>query len=373
MSMKVVFRADASLQIGTGHVMRCLTLAGALRARGASCHFICRVMPGHLIGKIRQSGFAVIELPAPPEKNRNKASDFRAEPHYLDWLGVPLLDDACQTRDALNDMQRIDWLVVDHYAIDAVWESEVRAYCRKLMVIDDLANRSHICDLLLDQNLGRAPSDYLQLVNDNCRVLAGPRYALLRPEFAEWRARSLLRRSSKPVPRHLLVTLGGVDQDDKTSQVIDFIDKYCTLDELDISVILGIHAPGFEKVKQKAAAARHKTTVLSNVDNMAELMARSDLAIGAAGGTSWERCCMGLPSIVLILAANQTDVGNALQECGCASVIPDSPLNFADTFKAAWISLENPELLHGMSESAAKIADGLGTARIAEGLSNFDA
>src|SRR5690606_35975420 len=188
-----------------------------------------------------------------------------------------------------------DWLIVDHYALDARWESQQKDFCGRLAVIDDLASRPHSCDLLLDQNLGRRMQDYSHLVADNCELLIGPDYALLRPEFISARKHSLERRE-KPVLRNLLISMGGVDKDNVTSHVLEAL-KPCLLpNDTRISVVMGANAPWAGLVQQQAAMMPWCTEVVFNVDNMAQRMAESDFAIGAAGSTSWERCCLGLPA-----------------------------------------------------------------------------
>ncbi len=289
--MKVVFRTDASLQIGIGHVMRCLTLADALRASGAECSFICREHPGNLLEQIRQRGYAVLGLPASSADPIPRDLEEAAESNHSSWLGSDWATDAAQTRVGAGETA-IDWLIVDHYAIDARWEQALRPICRKLMVIDDLADRPHDCDLLLDQNLGRDVSDYRKLVPDDCTVLVGPRYALLRPEFAALRDYSMRRRAI-PQLKHLLITMGGVDQADATGLALEAL-KDCQLPGgSHITVVMGPHAPWLERVQLLAAQMPLSTDVKVNVHNMAQLMADSDLAIGAAGSTSWERCCLG--------------------------------------------------------------------------------
>ncbi|HET7775514.1 MAG TPA: UDP-2,4-diacetamido-2,4,6-trideoxy-beta-L-altropyranose hydrolase, partial [Azospira sp.] len=291
---RVVFRVDASLDIGTGHVMRCLTLADALRRRGAECSFICRDLPGHLAETIRARQYAVALLPHLCEEQEPLNA---GGPPYGSWLGVSWSQDAAQTRLALAGMVA-DWLVADHYALDARWESGMRPVCRHLMVIDDLADRPHACDLLLDQNLGRTPGQYGALVPHGCRVLIGPEYALLRPDFAKYRRDSLMRRQ-EPALSQLLISLGGVDKFNVAGQVLDALSRL-PLPTCHLKVVLGPHSPWVEQVRQQASAM-DRVEVLVNVDDMAALMAESDLAIGAAGTTAWERCCLGLPTITLVL------------------------------------------------------------------------
>jgi UDP-2,4-diacetamido-2,4,6-trideoxy-beta-L-altropyranose hydrolase len=330
--MKIAFRADASLQMGSGHVMRCLTLADALRAQGAQCHFISRAHPGNLIGAIHQRGYKVNSLVAPVNKaqaaiktiaptSQSTQPHQPSEPAHAAWLGDTWQADAKVTAAVLETMQP-DWLVVDHYALDQRWESALRPQYKKLLVIDDLADRPHGCDLLLDQNLGRQPQDYAGLVPTHCQVLTGPHYALLRPEFAALRPYSLQSRYARPALRELLITMGGVDQPNATGQVLKAL-KTCALPtDCHITVVMGLTAPWLANVRELAAQMPWHTEVVVNVNDMAQRMADSDLAIGAAGSTSWERCCLGLPAIVLVLAENQIESSKALHADGMAVVVP---------------------------------------------------
>jgi UDP-2,4-diacetamido-2,4,6-trideoxy-beta-L-altropyranose hydrolase len=200
--MRIAFRADASPQMGTGHVMRCLTLADALKGRGAQSTFICRPHAGHLLDLIKQRGHEAIVLsPA------DDAFTAPADPFHAKWLGTDWASDAAQTEQSLGN-QVVDWLVVDHYALDCRWEQEMRPHTRRIMAIDDLADRPHDSDLLLDQNLGRTAQDYCGLLSSHTQTLIGPSYALLRPEFIQWREYSLQRRA-QPQLKHLLITMGG--------------------------------------------------------------------------------------------------------------------------------------------------------------------
>lgn len=357
-AQSILFRTDASLDIGTGHVMRCLTLAEALRERGASCRFVCRAHPGNLIDLIRQRGFAVHALLHDPNWRPSELA-----PAYASWLGADWRTDAEQTKVGAG-ATAVDWLTVDHYALDARWERQLRPVCRKLMVIDDLADRDHDCDVLLDQNLGRHAENYVSLVLRSCTVLAGPRYALLRPEFAALRPYSLIRRSS-PQFKHLLIAMGGVDMDDATGKVLDAL-RICPLPEdCRITVVMGSHAPWLAQVRTKAATMPRPTEVQVNIRDMAILMADSDLAIGAAGSTSWERCCLGLPTIVILLAKNQFENGKALEAAGLAIVIPSphvSPCKLAESLASALHNILGDYAK--ISSQCTAISDGNGVQRL---------
>lgn len=366
--MKVAFRVDASLQIGTGHVMRCLTLAAVLQEVGAQCHFICREQPGNLIELIRQRGYAVNALPASSRINIDDEPIAESQSNYATWLGMDWTIDAAQSKVGVGETA-VDWLIVDHYALDIRWEQMLRPMCRHLMVIDDLANRAHDCDLLLDQNLGRDERDYDQFVPKSCTLLMGPHYALLRPEFAALREVSLRRRAI-PQFKHLLITMGGVDQADATSKVLEAL-KECPLPaDLYITVVMGQHAPWLEQVKYVSAQMPLSTEIKCNVENMAQVMAYSDLAIGAAGSTSWERCCLGLPSMIGVLADNQIFIADALQASGAAKTFV---VNEKMTTLRSVIGelADDPGEIARMSTCAANVTDGVGANRIAAALVNI--
>ncbi len=302
--------------------MRCLTLAQALRDMGAKCHFICREHAGNLLDLIRQRGFEAQALPTHVVLREKLVQQDAIGENILAhaaWLGADWQTDAEQTKNAIGDVV-VDWLIVDHYALDVRWEAALKPHYQKLMVIDDLADRQHGCDLLLDQNLGRTDQHYADLVPTHCKVLVGPQYALLRPEFSELRQYSLARRGT-PQLKHLLITMGGVDKDNVMGQVLAALTGCALPTDCRITVVMGQHAPWLTQVRKQAEQMLWTTEVLVNVDNMAKLMAESDLAIGAAGSTSWERCCLGLPTLVIVLAQNQYQGAIALSQYGCALAI----------------------------------------------------
>ena len=357
--MRIVFRADASVQIGTGHVMRCLTLAEELRRQGHQCAFICRDHKGHLADLIAQKGFE-LHLLAMPEQTDKLVKNQQA-PAYTDWLGVPWQADAEQTRQILLQ-HKVDWLVVDHYALDAHWERQTAQAVCQITVIDDLADREHDCAVLLDQNLGRAVSDYYQRVPLSCKKLIGPQYSLLRPEFAEFRPASLERRRTSELKR-ILISLGGVDRTNVTGQVLDAFSNITLPSDTELDIIMGTAAPYLDAVKQQAFDLPFQATVNVSVSDMAERMCRADLAIGSAGGTAWERCCLGLPSVLIVVAENQISGSDALVRAG-AALTPerDKPLSLALTMVLERLSTRtNLSRITGAAES---VTDGNGAPRV---------
>lgn len=361
--MHIVFRADSSQQIGTGHVMRCLALADALRERGVGCTFICRPHAGHLLDLIARRGHKAVALPTLEAIEVTAAlPPSEASAAHLAWLGTDWATDAWQTKKLLSN-QAVDWLVVDHYALDHKWERELQPYCTKLMVIDDLADRPHECDLLLDQNLGRKRADYDGLVKAGTTALIGPAWALLRSEFSQLRPYSLARRANPQLSR-LLITMGGVDKDNATGKVLSALQNCQLPTGMKITIVMGPHAPWLQQVKAQAERVQVPTQVLVDVDNMAQLMADSDLAIGAAGGTSWERCCLGLPTALLVLAPNQYAGAQALLHHGAATILDNAEelqRFFNGIHFAALLSSE----LRKMSAACAALTDGNGAIEVA--------
>lgn len=378
--MKVAFRTDASLQMGSGHVMRCLTLADALKAQGAQCHFISRAHPGQLLDLIRQRGHMANSLPALVQLAQAAIKNDYIQPDestealaHAAWLGCDWQTDAAQTADILATLHP-DWLVVDHYALDKRWESALQRHYKKMLVIDDLADRAHNCDLLLDQNLGRWPQDYASLVPANCQVLTGPHYALLRPEFAALRDYSLKRRANSQGKqiKQLLITMGGVDLPNATGQVLEAL-KACPLPaDSCITVVMGATAPGLAQVRELAGQMPWPTTVLVNITDMAQHMADSDLAIGAAGSTSWERCCLGLPTLIVVLAENQQPGAQALEAAHAARLI-GAVSDIATQLPLAVRELIDSACQMRMSHAASVITDGHGVEKILAAMGVFNA
>lgn len=361
-----LFRVDASLLIGAGHVMRCLTLADRLRVEGADCSFVCREHVGHLCDLIEGRGYTVHRLPVGESLSTHRGADvLRSD--YGGWLGTSEEEDAALTAGLIAPDTPLDWIVVDHYALGARWERALRLSCRKMFAIDDLANRAHDCDVLLDQNLGRSSSDYADLVPPHCQRLIGPEYALLRPEFAALRAASLARRTDGQC-RDILVTMGGVDADNVTGSALTALDSAALPADTRVTVVLGASAPWIEAVQTQARGMRLKTKIIVSVNNMAELMRDADLALGAAGSTAWERCCMGLPTMQVALADNQRHIAKALTDHGAAVWVERH--HWANAVGTACATLLiRPEAMIAMSKAAAAVTDGLGANRVARSLS----
>lgn len=354
-----IIRADASIEMGTGHVMRCLTLANALMGEGHDCHFICRDHPGNLANVIRESGFGVSLL----EKPAAIIADDKGLAHAA-WLGCSQAQDARQVIDELESLGFSDvvCLIVDHYALDITWERLLRDRTGRLMVIDDLFDRQHDCDILVNQNLGATNTQYKQLVPTHCRILAGTRYAMLRPEFQQLRHRSIEKKSQSH-PKQLLITMGGVDPDNYTGRILEKL-KICHCETLSkIVIILGDTAPHKKSVAILAASMSLDIEIKVGVRNMAEIMADTDIAFGAAGSTSWERCCLGIPTLLFVIADNQSKLAESLEQHK-AIVRADINAN-ADRFCASFQRLlMDVDHYRATSEAAALLCDGEGAGRV---------
>ena len=343
--MKVIIRVDASLKMGTGHVMRCLTLAQVLKENGGDVEFICRKHEGNLIDKIHSSEFAVHELRLCEE------IEFDNKLAHSHWLGATQQQDADDCIDILK-VEKTNWLIVDHYALDEQWQKKLKPYYEKLMVIDDLADRKHQCDILLDQNFGRSSKDYEILTLKSTKLLMGPKYALLRPEFEKLRQYSLDRRK-KANFKSLLINMGGTDPDNITEKVIEKLQAANLPKNVIITIVMGKTAPHLQSVKRCASELPYYSEVKVDIDNMAEIMANADIAIGASGSTTWERCCLGVPTLQLITAYNQEFIAQKLDKINAIKLV-----NIDELVK----NLENFQYwMKAIGENASKVTNGSGS------------
>ena len=292
--MIAVFRVDASTQIGSGHVMRCLTLAQKLKKeKQADVYFVMRLLEGNLIELVKSKGFTVFTLPKAPLNDGLKG--------YAKWLAVTQMQDAEETNAVISQLPKIDLLVVDSYAIDYEWESMLHPYVKQIMVIDDLANRKHDCDILLDQNYSyNMHHKYDGLVPKTCQKYIGPQYLLLREEF--YKVKKHLKKRDGSI-NNILVFFGGSDLTNETKKAMEAI-KLLNKPEIKVNVVVGASNKNKEQIKE-ICSSDEQFTFYCQVENMAELMNEADLAIGAGGTTTWERCFMELPSIVISIADNQ--------------------------------------------------------------------
>lgn len=296
--MNIVFRVDSSRTIGSGHLMRCLSLAANLKKEyNANIYFICRDLDGNLARLVLDNRYNLILL------NRTEFNEILQG--YGKWLTVTQKYDAEECIAILRQKSIFaDKLIIDSYAIDSEWEKMLRPFTKEIMVIDDLANRKHDCDILLDQNLyADMEFRYVGLVPKQCNLLLGPRYALLREEFYIAEKKKRVRDGSI---NNILVFFGGVDATNETKKTLRALDLL-KWEPLRVNVVVGSSNP--HKIEIKDICDKHSNwNYLCQVDNMAELMNEADLAIGAGGSTTWERCFLGLPAMVIAVAENQVQI-----------------------------------------------------------------
>ncbi len=327
-----VCRADGSARIGLGHLVRSAALADALTLAGWQCIFaVARESVGAAAALLKAWPVIILDDPAA------EAASLRHR-----------LPEGCGL------------LVVDHYGRDADFERACRGWAERILVIDDLADRPHVCDLLIDQTPGRTPVAYRDRVPAHCRVATGSDFALLRPQFRRLRPAALARRRVASPPRRLLVSLGGADADDLTSRVIDAASAL----PLAIDIVMGAAAPHLAAVKERAAKAGDRIRVHTDVTEIGALMVEADIAVGAAGMSAWERCCLGLPSLVLVAADNQRPGATFLAERQAALVIDEGGPPGVDLIaKGLHRLFHDAALRRDIAARAASLADGRGVLR----------
>ena len=345
---------DASRKVGTGHMMRCLALANEAKQRKWECIFVLRHPEDRIVEYISSFDHRVKKLSSEDDEKITQNTTAHG-----DWLPVSQVQDANETAEVICDLKP-DWIIVDHYALDAIWFTIIEKTNTKIFVIDDLGDRELICDLLLDQNLGASAEKYDGKLPINCRLLLGPTYALLRSEFKDWREHSVKSRLDRNI-ENILITMGGVDADNHTLQILKEISKSDYARKCALTVLVGGSYPHTKKLHEFLQTSKLKVSVLSNVNNMAHLMCESDLCIGAAGSTSWERCCLGLPTITFTIADNQIKIAEQLSQRNVAIY---SDLTSLLTDFERFFDISGKELRRSLSANSYQICDGLGVPRV---------
>lgn len=351
--MNVLIRVDASMQIGSGHVMRCLSLADELRVRGAQVSFVCSKLPGQLDRQIQSRGYSVHMIGETEELPQD----------HWSWIRMNSERDAQATLQWVKrDMA--DLVVVDHYALDANWEATIRSSQARIVVIDDLADRSHDCDLLVDQNLYEDPmTRYMGRLSPRCQCLFGPAYALLREEFLKVRLRTHPRNGAL---KSILVSFGGVDATNETVKVLRGIETLVVERGLVLDVLIGplcSHSEEIRRVANHLPGAR----VHENAQDVTQFMKNADLAFGAGGTTTWERCCLGVPTLVTLVAENQVLSVKALEREGAVRCLGRAEELCSRDYYQALKNLRAGELSE-MSKKAMQLVDGQGGRRVVEHL-----
>lgn len=300
--MRVAFRVDSGTAIGAGHLVRCLTLADELRDRGADVHFVTRKHPGHFAELARERQFRVSELPGAVGPTPDPAT----------WIGTSQEADAADTLHATDGAHPLDWTIVDHYALDATWHRAIRPATRRILAVDDLADRTLAVDAVLDHNYDATHRDY-RAVAPAARLLLGSRYCLLPRAIRTMR--STVQGPTRPRSEAtIVVSLGGSDPSNATTDVLTMLhDVLASVHHVD--VVIGRAHPAIAAAAEGCQLLANATLHIQT-DLMGSLLARADVAIGAGGTSTWERLHLGVPSIVLPLAANQVATIQALAEAG---------------------------------------------------------
>lgn len=359
---RVVFRCDASAQIGGGHLARCMALARALRARGAEIELATRGLP-HRLKDLLVSGTGAVVHDLPDASAPERALRDAGEPlPHANWLGVSQRIDAEHTLALLRERPPADWLVVDHYALDARWEHAVKAHAHQILAIDDLADRDHACDALLDQNFFLdADSRYTTRVPRTAELMLGPKFALLREEFAKERAAIALRDGAL---HRIFICFGGFDRIAQTLRALDAIEA-AALGHVAIDVILGNDDPQRAEVERRCALKENWRTHV-DASNVAALMAHADLGIGASGIMNWERAALGLPAVIASVAENQHVVARDLAADRACIYLGSAEDWRQETLAGLLRGLHGtPSLLLALGARAARLGDGRGAQRVA--------
>ena len=330
----LLIRADASAAIGTGHVMRCLALAQAWQDAGGRAVFAMAQGTDPIHERLTRELCQVINVGGVGNDLRQTVS--------------------------LAQESNCEWVVVDGYQFDGDYQHGLKDAGLRVLFLDDYGHSHHYAaDLVLNQNVSATPTLYSNRQRDT-RLLLGPRYATLRREFSPW-----INWERKPASdcHRLLVMMGGSDQANVTATVIEGL-RQAAIDNLDVTVVVGGSNPHFAELQALAASSRLKLQLLRDVSNIGELMAAADIAISAAGSTCWELCLLGLSSLLIDVADNQSAVAKALHQRGCAVHIGDRSVS-AETVseKLGWLAA-NHELRQSLAEGSRQLVDGKGAARI---------
>jgi UDP-2,4-diacetamido-2,4,6-trideoxy-beta-L-altropyranose hydrolase len=359
--MRIVFRADSSPVIGSGHVMRCLALAQALAQAGAEIHFVTTAYEGHLGAVIRAAGFACHELIAVDER---LSMDHRV------WTAEMTSAHIADVKRTLASLGAVDWLVVDHYGLDTRFEASCRALVKHVAVIDDLANREHDATLLVDQNLFQdAETRYRDLIPAHCQTLLGPGYALLREEFRAYRE-ARLNRAAHTGALRVLAFFGGGDSSNETEK---FLSGWPGSAEegLCADVVVGGSNPHIGRLRSLAETLPN-VRLHHQTPDMAQFMAARDYAFGASGSANWERLCLGLNASVVCVADNQVQTVSALVQQGLVDYIGCSDETSPSTYAQALHRLKaNPNEYLRPAERLMSHVDGSGARRVAHAMLNI--
>jgi UDP-2,4-diacetamido-2,4,6-trideoxy-beta-L-altropyranose hydrolase len=359
-------RVDASTRMGSGHVMRCLTLAKKLKELDITVVFLSKKHQGNLNQFIKTQGFEVYEL-SPPSQNIEHQTNEKL------WLGCSYQDDATECLQVLRNL-KINLLIVDHYSLDYSWQQLLknnlnRTNSFKIMVIDDLANRKHDCDILLDQTLGRKHSDYSAFVPNHCKLMLGADFIMLRDEFLQQQELAKIKRNETVLVNNILITMGGTDPDNISKKILNWLITFQKSNSQILVTVVANQSSPFIKDLHELGKKYQWIKIICNPKSMAEIMLNADIAIGSSGSTAWERCCLGLPSLSIINAENQNFLNDSLSKEGAIINLGHHlSLNY-QRFEESLLQLMNvPSHYHNMVQKSFACCNGLGITKVIDTL-----
>ena len=349
--MRIAFFVDAGAQIGTGHLTRCLNLANYCSKLGHEIAFYLFSENTLFLEQISKKGFDAFFHKVRFEKHGNKV------------VKLDSFDEKTSQKMMLDFVLSFTPTIclADSYFLNQYWVQFFKKYVKKIGFIDDQADRKLCGDFLLDQNLDACWEKYKDLIDNNTVAMFGPEYAIMAPEFSELRNKSITRKLSSKIDR-LFINFGGSDPENFTEKTIRAIIKCDKLKRLKLTIVCG-RAYRFEKsLRNFLRYSDFEYECLFNVSNMADLMAKSSIAIGGGGTTALERCCMGLPTLQFIMAENQRQGTLALAEANAVKKVS----NF-DEVNKIFGEINQSEYIN-MVLSACRLVDGSGAHRVIKNL-----
>lgn len=355
--MLIVFRVDSADFMGIGHVMRCMTLAAQLKKNNYDILFISKDLPGNINHKIIDQGFRLEVITG--------FSEYNSDSNHRNWLGTTEKSDFEKTWKSLSKYraEKLEWVIVDHYGLGALWEQQFLDKKIKVLAIDDLASRRHVSNILLDQTFSRDISDYEGLISDETMPLLGAKFALLRDEFSKVEDILSFRKNHKSSEEIiLLVMMGGTDTRNITFDVLTALDKLYEIN-LKINVVLGGTCPHVTSLKGQFGNCEN-INFFVDVTDIGQLMLEADLSIGAAGTSSWERCALGLPTLLYVIAENQIKIAENLIDFGAARMLT-TPITAASILNDLNSLLDEKSYYHAV-ESCLKVTNGKGASQVAK-------
>ena len=335
--MNLLIRADASVGMGTGHVMRCLALAHAWQDAGGRPVFVMSETTQALRARLGAEGCELQTLSCPAGQ----------------------ADDSTAVIDAAQ-RQHVDWVVVDGYQFGAEYQAALKAADLKVLFVDDNGHAQHYsADLVLNQNVSATENLYSSRSADT-QLLLGTRYCLLRREFVLQSGR---KRPVSDTVRTLLVMMGGSDPSNVTARVLEAL-ELAGLAEVETTVVVGGSNPNVKNLEKLAAQSSVRINLQRDVSNLAELMAETDLAISAAGSTCWELCFMGVPSLLIDVADNQTPIARELHRLSCAIHVGNADFGRETLVAELRRVTASSELRRALAHSSRQMVDGQGARRV---------